>query len=83
MSPLISLSETNTVVSWGYFLFIFDFLIFFCVLPACMFMNHMCSRCPQRPKEDVGSPVSELETGVSHHVGAGTKPYTLQEQQVF
>lgn len=30
-----------------------DFYVL-CVLPACMYVYHMCALCPQRSQEDIG-----------------------------
>lgn len=49
----------------------FDVFIIICVnvLPACMFMHHLCSCCPQRSELGIGSPVTGVI--VSHHMSSG------------
>lgn len=52
-----------------------DFCVF-CVLPACMYVHHMCAWCPQRSQEDTGFLELELLI-VRKQVVLGTEPLPL------
>lgn len=72
-SRIISLSETNTVVSWGCFLFIFNFLI--CLCFACMhvYKPHMLL-VPLEAKRGLWIPCEQVLDRREPSVGAGNQP---------
>ena len=45
-----------------------------CVLPACMYVHHVCSWCLWRPEEHICSSKLEWQTVVGCHMDVGTEP---------
>lgn len=73
-SRIISLSETNTVVSWGYFLFVFNFFICLCFAYMHVYKPHMLL-VPSEAKRGLCIPCEQVLDRREPSVGAGNQPW--------